>query len=84
VINEKLRLLHCEDDVRLLHDYFTNEFDQSLLPLLKLEVLSNPDAPIETCIQTIRSRDPARLPFVLEFFETILPMEDRRRISPSG
>ena len=82
VINEKLRLLAREDDVRLLHDHFTNEFDQSLLPLLKLEVLSNPEAPIETCIQTIRSKDPARLPFVLEFFETILPLEDRRRISP--
>ncbi len=82
VMNQKLHLLPPEDDARLLRDHFTNEFNLSLLPLLKLQVLSTPDAPIETCIQTIRSKDPARLPFVLELFETILPMEDRRRISP--
>ena len=44
--------------------------------------MDKPDTPIETYIQTVKSRDPSKLPFLLEFFENIFSKDQRSIINP--
>ena len=44
--------------------------------------MDKPDTPIETYIQTIKSRDSSKLPFLLEFFENIFSKDQRDIINP--
>jgi len=50
--------------------------------MLRVAAVGRLDAPIESCIQILRTRDRARLPFVLELFDTLLPVDERNKIIP--
>ena len=65
-----------------MYDYLNNEIQNTLPTLLKLGVIDVPDTPIETYIHTVKSGDPAKLPFLLEFFENIFSKEERDIINP--
>ena len=65
-----------------MYDYLNNEIQNTLPTLLKLGVIDIPDTPIETYIHTVKSGDPAKLPFLLEFFENIFSKEERDIINP--
>ena len=72
-----------ENDKKLLIiDHLNNEIQNALPSLLKLGVMSKPNTPIETYIQIIKSGDPAKLPFLLEFFENIFTKDQRNIINP--
>ena len=81
-IYETIKILPENEDSILIHDYLNNEIQNILPTLLKLGVMSIPDTPIETYIQTVKSRDPAKLPFLLEFFENIFSKDQRKIINP--
>ena len=66
----------------LMKDYLNNEIQNTLPTLLKLGVLDVPDTPIETYIHTVKSGDPSKLPFLLEFFENIFSKNEREIINP--
>ena len=82
VLNENIRLLPDDEHRFLMHDHLNNEIQNTLPTLLKLGVLDVPDTPIETYIHTVKSGDPAKLPFLLEFFENIFAKEERDIINP--
>jgi len=81
-MNESKKLLPDDDKQMLMIDHFNNEIQNTLPSLLKLGVMSKPNTPIETYIQIIKSGDPAKLPFLLEFFENIFDNEQRNIINP--
>ena len=81
-LNENIRLLPDDENRFLMHDHLHNEIQNTLPTLLKLGVLNVPDTPIETYIHTVKSGDPAKLPFLLEFFENIFSKDERDIINP--
>ncbi|MBT4308343.1 MAG: cyclic nucleotide-binding domain-containing protein [Candidatus Marinimicrobia bacterium] len=81
-LNEAIKLIPDDDNKFFLHDHLNNEIQNTLPTLLKLGVLDVPDTPIETYIHTVKSGDPAKLPFLLEFFENIFSKEEREIINP--
>jgi hypothetical protein len=66
----------------LMKDHLNNQIQNTLPTLLKLGVLDIPDTPIETYIHTVKSGDPSKLPFLLEFFENIFSKNEREIINP--
>ena len=81
-LNEAIKLIPDDDKKFLMYDYLNNEIQNTLPTLLKLGVIDVPDTPIETYIHTVKSGDPAKLPFLLEFFENIFSKEERDIINP--
>ena len=81
-LNEAIKLIPDDDNKFLMHDHLNNEIQNTLPTLLKLGVMDVPDTPIETYIHTVKSGDPAKLPFLLEFFENIFSLEEREIINP--
>ena len=81
-VNESIKMLPNDANKVLLSDHLNNEIQNTLPTLLKLGVIYIPDTPIETYIQTIKSGDPSKLPFLLEFFENIFSNEERKIINP--
>ena len=81
-MNECKRLLPNDENQTLMIDHLNNEIQNTLPSLLKLGVMRKPNTPIETYIQIIKSGDPAKLPFLLEFFENIFNKEQRSIINP--
>ncbi|MEE3135963.1 MAG: cyclic nucleotide-binding domain-containing protein, partial [Candidatus Neomarinimicrobiota bacterium] len=81
-LNESIKLIPDDDNKFLMYDYLNNEIQNTLPTLLKLGVIDIPDTPIETYIHTVKSGDPAKLPFLLEFFENIFSKEERDIINP--
>lgn len=81
-LNECLRLVPNDENQFLLNDHLNNEIQNTLPTLLKLGVLDLPNTPIETYIHTVKSGDPTKLPFLLEFFENIFSKEEREIINP--
>ena len=79
---EMIRLLPEDENSILMNDYLNSEIQQTLPTLLKLGVIDKPETPIETYIHTVKSGDPAKLPFLLEFFENIFSIEQRNIINP--
>ena len=65
---ELIKLLPDNEQSFLMKDYLTNEIQNTLPTLLKLGVMDKPQTPIESYINTIRTGDNAKLPFLLEFF----------------
>jgi len=76
-----LRLLPEIPNAELLRDYLHNSLRQILPALMRLAALKRPDAPVDTCIQIFLAHDSARLPYVLELLDAILPAEESWRIS---
>ena len=66
---EIIRLLPEDENSLLMNDYLNSEIQHTLPTLLKLGVIDKPETPIEIYIHTVKSGDPAKLPFLLEFFE---------------
>ena len=81
-MNECKKLLPDDKNQTLMIDHLNNEIQNTLPSLLKLGVLDKPNTPIETYIQIIKSGDPGKLPFLLEFFENIFSNEERGVINP--
>ena len=81
-LNEAIKLIPDDDNKFLMYDYLNNGIQNTLPTLLKLGVINIPDTPIETYIHTVKSGDPAKLPFLLEFFENIFSKEERDIINP--
>ena len=81
-LNEAIKLIPEDDNKFLMNDHLNNEIQNTLPTLLKLGVMDVPDTPIETYIHTVKSGDPAKLPFLLEFFENIFSKEERDMINP--
>ncbi|MEA1882001.1 MAG: cyclic nucleotide-binding domain-containing protein, partial [Candidatus Marinimicrobia bacterium] len=81
-LNEAIKLIPNDNNKFLMHDHLNNEIQNTLPTLLKLGVMNVPDTPIETYIHTVKSGDPAKLPFLLEFFENIFSIEEREIINP--
>ena len=81
-LNEAIHLTPEDENKFFLQDHLNNEIQNTLPTLLKLGVLHVPDTPIETYIHTVKSGDPAKLPFLLEFFENIFSKEEREIINP--
>ncbi len=70
------------EDSLLVRDYLRNAIANFLPSLIRLAALRRPDAPIETCIQIVKSQDRARLPFALELLDTLLSPSERQKIIP--
>ena len=81
-MNECKKLLPEDENQILMVDHLNNEIQNTLPSLLKLGVMGKPNTPIETYIQIIKSEDPAKLPFLLEFFENIFDKDQRSIINP--
>ena len=81
-LNEAIKLIPDDNNKFFMHDHLNNEIQNTLPTLLKLGVIDVPDTPIETYIHTVKSGDPAKLPFLLEFFENIFSNEEREIINP--
>ena len=81
-MNECKKLIPDDKNQTLMVDHLNNEIQNTLPSLLKLGVMGKPNTPIETYIQIIKSGDPAKLPFLLEFFENIFNKEQRSIINP--
>ena len=81
-LNECIRMLPDDEHRFLMKDHLNNEIQNTLPTLLKLGVLNLPDTPIETYIHTVKSGDPSKLPFLLEFFENIFSKNEREIINP--
>ena len=81
-LNECIKMLPDDQHRFLMDDYLNNEVQNTLPTLLKLGVLDVPDTPIETYIHTVKSGDPSKLPFLLEFFENIFLKDEREIINP--
>ena len=79
---EIIKILPEDEHTFLLNDFLNSEIQNILPTLLKLGVMDKPDTPIETYIQTIKSRDSSKLPFLLEFFENIFSKDQRDIINP--
>ena len=79
---ETIKILPEDENTFLLNDFLNSEIQNILPTLLKLGVMDKPDTPIETYIQTVKSRDPSKLPFLLEFFENIFSKDQRSIINP--
>ena len=79
---ETIKILPEDEHAFLLNDFLNSEIQNILPTLLKLGVMDKPDTPIETYIQTIKSRDSSKLPFLLEFFENIFSKDQRDIINP--
>jgi hypothetical protein len=80
-LTQALRLLPDGPNGSLLRDYLNNSLRQILPALMRLAALKRPDAPVDTCIQIFLTGDRARLPFVLELLDTILPAAERQQIT---
>jgi ATP/ADP translocase/HEAT repeat protein len=65
----------------LLRDYLDNSLRHILPALIRLAALERPEAPVDTCIQIFLTGDRARLPFVLELLDAILPAVERQQIA---
>ena len=81
-MNECKKLLPDDKNQTLMVDHLNNEIQNTLPSLLKLGVMNKPNTPIETYIQIIKSGDPGKLPFLLEFFENIFNKDQRSIINP--
>ena len=81
-MNECKKLQPDDKNQTLMIDHLNNEIQNTLPSLLKLGVMGKPNTPIETYIQIIKSGDPGKLPFLLEFFENIFSKEERNIINP--
>ena len=81
-LNECLNMLPDDEHKFLMQDHLNNEIQNTLPTLLKLGVLYVPETPIETYIHTIKSGDPSKLPFLLEFFENVFSKNEREVINP--
>ena len=81
-LNERIKMLPDDEHQFLMKDHLNNEIQNTLPTLLKLGVLNIPDTPIETYIHTVKSGDPSKLPFLLEFFENIFSKNEREIINP--
>ena len=81
-LNECLNMLPDDEHKFLMQDHLNNEIQNTLPTLLKLGVLDVPETPIETYIHTIKSGDPSKLPFLLEFFENVFSKNEREVINP--
>ena len=81
-LNECINMLPDDEHQFLMKDHLNNEIQNTLPTLLKLGVLDVPDTPIETYIHTVKSGDPSKLPFLLEFFENIFSKNEREIINP--
>jgi len=79
---ETIKILPEDENTFLLNDFLNSEIQNILPTLLKLGVMDKPETPIETYIQTVKSRDPSKLPFLLEFFENIFSKDQRSIINP--
>jgi len=80
-LTQALRLLPEGPNSSLLRDYLNNSLRQILPALIRLAALKRPEAPVDTCIQIFLTGDRARLPFVLELLDTILPAAERQQIT---
>ena len=81
-LNECISMLPDDEHKFLMEDHLNNEIQNTLPTLLKLGVLDVPETPIETYIHTIKSGDPSKLPFLLEFFENVFSKNEREVINP--
>jgi hypothetical protein len=70
------------DDAVLLRDYIEVSIARLLSAIIRLACINRPHSPIEACIQILHNRDRARIPFVLELFDTILSPAERQKILP--
>jgi hypothetical protein len=80
-LTQALCLLPNGQHAGLLRDYLDNSLRQILPALIRLAALKHPDAPVDTCIQIFLTGDRARLPFVLELLDAILPAAERQQIA---
>ena len=76
-----VRALPNTDNALLIRDYLETSITRLLPAIIRLASLNHPDSPIEPCIQILHNRDRARLPFVLELFDTLLTPVERHKIS---
>jgi hypothetical protein len=80
-LTQALCLLPDGRDTGLLRDYLDSSLRQILPALIRLAALNRPDAPVDLCIQIFLTGDRARLPFVLELLDAILPTAERQQIA---
>ena len=80
-LDEVVRALPNTDNALLIRDYLETSISRLLPAIIRLASLNQPDSPIEPCIQILHNRDRARLPFVLELFDTLLTPAERHKIS---
>ena len=80
-LTQVLLLLPENSNTELLRDCLDNSLRQILPALIRLAALKRPDAPVDTCIQIFLSGERARLPFVLELLDTILPPVERQQLA---
>jgi hypothetical protein len=80
-LTQALHLLPNGRGTGLLRDYMENSLRQILPALMRLAALGHPDAPVDTCIQIFLTGDRARLPYVLELLDAILPPVERQQIA---
>ena len=81
-LDEVVRALPNTDNALLIRDYLETSITRLLPAIVRLASINHPDSPIEPCIQILHNRDRARLPFVLELFDTLLTPVERHKISP--
>ena len=80
-LTQALHLLPNGRGSGLLRDYLENSLRQILPALIRLAALRRPDVPVDTCIQIFLAGDRARLPYVLELLDAILPPAERQQIA---
>jgi Cyclic nucleotide-binding domain/TLC ATP/ADP transporter len=80
-LTQALHLLPNSQSTGLLRDYLENSLRQILPALIRLAALGRPEVPVETCIQIFLAEDRARLPYVLELLDAILPPAERQQIA---
>lgn len=81
-LDEVVRALPNTDNALLIRDYLETSITRLFPAIVRLASINHPDSPIEPCIQILHNRDRARLPFVLELFDTLLTPVERHKISP--
>lgn len=77
-----LRALPDSPDAILLRDYLETSLRGVLPSLIRLAALTRPNSPVETCVHIVQTRDQARLPFVLEFLDSLLTPTEREKLAP--
>ena len=80
-LTQALCLLPEREEAGLLRDYLDHSLRQILPALIRLAALKSPDTPVDTCIQIFLADDRARLPFVMELLDAILPAAESQQIA---
>ena len=73
-----VRALPDSADAILLRDYLETSLGGVLPSLIRLAALTRPNSPVETCVHIVQTRDRARLPFVLEFLDSLIDYGARK------